>query len=307
MKAHLKRLIRSLLYLIPYFRKLHEAYNSCPWPPGHFYSTIPSLEEIEERKLRIFGNKTIHEICLRPHRQLLLAERLKPYYDTIPFEFDENRTSDLRYNPKDAFYRYSDVVFLHCIMRHFKPRRIIEVGSGHSSAVMLDTNDLYFDNQIHMDFIEPHPEERLNKVLRAKDRRQSKVHRKIVQDIAADFFSTLQKNDILFIDSTHVSKVGSDVNYLFFEVLPVLKPGVLIHVHDIFYPFELPSRWVLEKKFFWNEIYLLRAFLMNNHDYEVVLFNSMIQNHYRDWFAEHMSMCLKGSEDTGSIWLRKIR
>jgi len=302
----LKEVLKSTLLRIPYFKKVYEAYSSCPWPPGHFYSTIPAIEEVEKNKKRIFENQTIKDIKMNPEEQFLLAQDLKQYYDSMPFQFDDTKASNLRYQSKDSFYRFSDAVFLYCFLRHFQPKRIIEVGSGHSSAIMLDTNELYFQNKIKLSFIEPYPEERLNKILRKNDDQCSNIHKNFVQDIDPVFFEALNENDILFIDSTHVSKVGSDVNYIFFDVFPVLKPGVLIHIHDIFFPFELPPKWILEEKFFWNEIYILRAFLMNNNDYEIVMFNSFVQRNQKKWFETNMPICLKGDEFTGSIWLRKI-
>jgi len=192
------------------------------------------------------------------------------------------------------------------MMRHFKPQRIIEIGSGHSSAIMLDTNEHFFDNKIHCTFIEPFPEERLMQILRESDKLSHQIIKEKVQSVKLEVFQMLNKNDILFIDSTHVSKIGSDVNHLLFEVLPSLKPGVLVHFHDIFYPFELPKHWVLESRYFWNENYILRAFLMNNEKYEIIIFNTYLQKIKPDWFKKEMPECTEKSEGTGSIWLRKL-
>lgn len=291
---------------VPYLKKVYNAYQSCPWYPGHFYSTIPLLADIEKRKREIFEDEDIKDINFNIDAQFSLVESLQSYYDAMPFEFEINKTGTTRYQCKDAYYRYSDVVFLYCIMRHFKPKKIIEVGSGHSSAVMLDTNQLFFEDKIQMAFIEPYPEERLAKILLPEDNECSTVYKTFVQEIEVEFFRGLSENDILFIDSSHVSKIGSDVNYLFFKVLPELKPGVMIHIHDIFFPFELPAEWILKNKCFWNEIYLLRAFLMNNNNYEIVMFNSLLQKKNTDWFRRNMPVCLIDDEFTGSIWLRKI-
>lgn len=292
---------------IPYVQKVYNAYTSCPWYPGHFYSTIPSLPEVEKNKQRIFGDHSVKDINLNVEAQFQLVQSFKPYYDEMPFIFDDTKKHSLRYKSKNAMYRFSDVIFLHAFIRHYRPKKIIEVGSGHSSAVMLDTNEHFFNKAMRLTFIEPYPGERLLKVLRPEDRLCSSIYERFVQNIDITFFHTLDANDILFIDSSHVSKVGSDVNYLIFEVFPELKPGVLIHVHDIFYPFELPQEWILRYKCFWNEVYLLRAFLMNNHDYEILMFNSLLQKQNKDWFNENMPLCLEGSDFTGSIWLRKIR
>jgi hypothetical protein len=111
----------------------------------------------------------------------------------------------------------------------------------------------------------------------------------------------LKANDILFIDSTHVSKTNSDVNYLFFEILPRLQTGVLVHIHDIFFPFDYPREWILEGRS-WNEAYLLRAFLQYNPRFEIVLFNDYLQTLHWDSFARLLPRFSK--DGGGSVWLQ---
>ncbi len=105
---------------------------------------------------------------------------------------------------------------------------------------------------------------------------------------------------MLFIDSTHVSKVGSDVNFLFFEVLPRLRPGVHVHVHDIAYPFEYPREWVLEGRA-WNEAYLLRAFLTGNPHWQIDLWPSVLQLRHPEVMAA--TLHARTPVDGGSLWL----
>jgi hypothetical protein len=123
-----------------------------------------------------------------------------------------------------------------------------------------------------------------------------------IQNVDLAMFEELAANDILFVDSTHVSKTGSDVNRIFFEILPALASGVYIHFHDIFYPFEYPMDWVYEGRA-WNEAYMLRTFLQYNQAFEIVCFNTFLERFFRDFFVEHMPLCLKNTG--GSIWLRK--
>lgn len=131
-----------------------------------------------------------------------------------------------------------------------------------------------------MTFIEPYPE-LFYKLMRDGDREQVNVISSKLQGIPLDTFSTLVENDILFIDSTHVAKVDSDVNCLFSQILPALNRGVYIHIHDIFYPFEYPRDWI-EKNWAWNELYVLRAFLQFNQQFEIVLFNHYLAMFHRD-------------------------
>ena len=115
----------------------------------------------------------------------------------------------------------------------------------------------------------------------------------------------LEAGDFLFVDSSHVSKTGSDVNFIFFEVLPRLKPGVIIHFHDVFTPMEYPRSWVMKPGawFGFNEIYILRAFLMYNPEFEIIMFNTFLEEHHEEWFRKNMPLCLENKG--GSIWLRK--
>ena len=109
---------------------------------------------------------------------------------------------------------------------------------------------------------------------------------------------------ILFIDSTHVSKIGSDVNSLLFDILPKLNRGVYVHFHDVFYPFEYPQEWVYQG-LAWNEAYILRAFLQHNDAFKIVFFNTYLELFYREKFENSMPLCLKNPG--GSIWLTKTK
>jgi predicted O-methyltransferase YrrM len=314
MKTKIKRIIKTALLEVPFvntriknYDGMRQIINDCGFEPGHFYSTIPDLAEVRDNSSTIFGKKKVNEVDLNTEKQINLLETFKPYYSEYLYSAEKTKSNDLRYEKEGAFYRYSDSVFLYCMMRTFKPREIIEIGSGHSSAIMLDTNEIYFDNKINLTFIEPYPEERLVKILKDSDKISHTIINKKVQSIDLDTFLSLSENDILFVDSTHVSKVGSDVNFILFEVLPALKPGVLIHFHDIFYPFEMPKHWVLEENWFWNENYMLNAFLMNNNNYEIVAFNTYLHEIKAEWFRDNMPECLEGKENTGSLWIRKLR
>jgi hypothetical protein len=186
------------------------------------------------------------------------------------------------------------------MIRFLKPKRIIEIGSGFSSAVMLDTNELFFNNQINLTFIEPYPE-RLFSLISEKDKNATHIIQNEVQSVPLETFAQLQAGDILFIDSSHIIKTGSDVNYVIFEVLPILKPGVLIHFHDIFYPFEYPKEWVYAGRN-WNEDYFLKAFLMYNETFEIRLFADYIHRMHKEAFRR-MPLCYKNFG--GSLWMEK--
>jgi hypothetical protein len=147
--------------------------------------------------------------------------------------------------------------------------------------------------------IDPYPSNALRKGFPGL---RSLIEEKI-EDIDLEFFSQLDSGDVLFIDSSHTVKIGHDVNYLFLEVLPRLRPGVIVHVHDIFLPFEYRRDWVLDEFRFWTEQYILQAFLTFNSEFEVLLSNSYL-NHY------HQQELKAAFPDLsrwigGSFWMRR--
>ncbi len=288
-------------------RRLNQLKNlrivNLDFAPGHYYSPIVNTKEIGSRANEAFTIPTeIKGIVLNKDAQMATLNKMVGYYNENTFS--ETKTDGKRYYFQNNYYSYSDALFLYNIIRHNKPKRIIEVGSGFSSAVMLDTNDEFFNGEIKHTFVEPHPQ-RLYSLLNENDKKNTTIHVKNIQTIGLETFDQLQENDILFIDSTHVSKADSDVNRIVFDILPRLNKGVLIHFHDIFYPFEYPKEWVLGwKGFGWNETYLLKSFLLHNPDFKIELFNTYLELFEEKWFAENMPKCLKNKG--GSIWIRKV-
>jgi hypothetical protein len=196
------------------------------------------------------------------------------------------------------------------MLRRLKPKKVIEVGSGFSSSVTLDTNELFFNNSINCIFIEPYPE-RLKSLLKENDKGSVRILERKLQEIPLNVFRELSENDILFIDSTHVAKFNSDVNYIIHTILPALAKGVYIHFHDIFFPFEYPKGWLLANRS-WNEVYILRAFLEYNEHFKIILFNSYIQERAKEKLFERFPLLYKdrfdvGHKNTGaSIWIKKV-
>ena len=271
-------------------------------PPGHFYSPIPNLGEVRKKEDVIFGHipRSIPGIELNEQEQLSLLREFKTYYDELPF--NSYKSDGLRYFFENPSYSYSDAIFLYCMLRHAKPNRIIEIGSGFSSCVMLDTNDLFFNGSIKITCIEPFPDLLLS-LIRLADRDRITLLTQKVQDVELSNFEALGENDILFIDSTHVSKIHSDVNWIFFEILPRLNSGVSVHLHDVFYPFEYPKEWIYEGRV-WTELYMLRSFLQFNTSFKVIFFNTFLEHFYQTSFERDMPLCMRNRG--GSIWIRKV-
>jgi len=268
-------------------------------PPGHFYSPFASKEEIGERAATIFDSWP-EAIDLRETDQLELFGTLAELAADLPFAARKNDRH--RFFFENSAYSWSDATVLHTMLRHLRPRRMIEVGSGYSTAMTLDTMDGWLGDETELTCIEPYPQ-LLESLFRPGDAERVRVLGKAVQDIPIETFQELEAGDLLFIDSTHVVRAGSDVNYLFFEVLPRLRDGVWVHVHDVFFPFEYPLSWLLEGRA-WQEDYLLRAFLMYNDQFEIRWFQQFMWTQHRDLLEAKIPVMAHDSG--GNIWLQKV-
>jgi predicted O-methyltransferase YrrM len=269
---------------------------------GHFYSPVPSKSDVEEQLARQARQTPLRElpaIMMNGRAQLEVLESIKPYYPQVPFR--TKPVDGLLYHLDNPNYPHSDGIILFCMLNHLRPRRLIEIGSGYSTCAILDTNRLFLDSQIEITSIEPHPE--LLRSLIAKSNDALTIIESKLQDAQIDIFDRLERGDILFIDSSHISKVGSDVNHIIFEVLPRLKPGVIIQIHDIYFGFEYPGVWLREGRA-WNEAYVLRAFLEYNEHFRILHFSSYLQNWHEAWFREHMPDTLVNKG--GCFWMEKL-
>ena len=237
--------------------------------PVHFYEPIPDTQSLSEtlwsqpsELVGIEMNDSMQLDLLRNH-----LSKFREEYETIPAE-----------PPAGQLWPCcgTDVLVAYCMVRRFQPRRIIEVGSGFSSLVLGQAAAKNKSSALIC--IDPFPHELVRESNRIPAL-QSLIEKK-VQDVDVEFFSQLGSGDILFIDSSHTVKAGGDVNHLFLEVLPRLKPGVIVHVHDIFFPFDYRRDWMLEEFRFWTEQYLLQAFLIFNPEFEVLIANSYLNHYY---------------------------
>lgn len=254
-------------------------------PAGHFYSPIHSREDLE-RELRWSDAQGLDSpagIDMQLERQVEALRFIAECYADCGYVDREKRGK--RYFAENNYYPFGDALVLQAFLRHLRPKRLIEVGSGFSSAAALDTIDQHLGgaegdpDATRCTFIEPHPE-RIHALLAKDDRKRHDVRVAQVQEVPLELFDELGDGDLLVIDSSHVSKAGSDVNYLFFQVLPRLVSGVRVHVHDVIWPLSYPRPW-LEEGRAWNESYVLRAFLQFNTEFEVEFSMSyMLLQHY---------------------------
>jgi predicted O-methyltransferase YrrM len=218
--------------------------------------------------------------------------------DVVP---PAQRLPDRRYWHDNVAFGMGDALVLAGMFRRLRPRRVIEIGSGHSSAWMLDVDEQWLDRATDFTFIEPYPE-LLRQLLREDDIRRVRIESRPVQDLDVGAVAALQADDVLFVDSTHVLKIDSDVRHLFARIVPVVQPGVYIHFHDIFWPFEYPESWVREGRA-WTEAYLLQAFLQFNREFEIVLWNDWLNCNERSLITQYLP--LMATNPGGSIWLRR--
>jgi hypothetical protein len=273
-----------------------------------FYSPIPDTRTLTEslwtRKSEMAGIK------MRDDEQLellnILRSKYKPEYDKFPLDKPiDNKSAE--YFIRNGMYGAVDGEIYYSIIRHFKPRKIIEIGCGYSTrlaATAIHINQKENEkNNTEVIAIEPYPEEYLRNGFSGL----SKLIEKKVQDIPIEEFGKLGKDDILFIDSSHTLKIGSDVQYEYLEILPRLSEGVLVHIHDIFIPEEYPRKWILDNHDFWNEQYLLQAFMIFNDAYEVMWAGNFMSVKYPDVLESTFLSYERQKTRPGSFWLKKVK
>lgn len=226
---------------------------------------------------------------------------LLPFMSSAPFT--EEPGSGLRFGFVNPSYSWGDASILHAMLRLTHPKKLIEIGSGWSSACTLDTVELCLSGVCELTFIDPYPQ-LLKEVLgKSATRTTIRILECEIQQVSLDMFGSLTADDILFIDSTHVLRTGSDVSYELFEILPRLSPGVLVHFHDMFWPFEYPWSWVVEDNRSWNELYAVRAFLTDNANWRVAMFNDYMAKLERDLIDKTYPQFYKNSG--GALWIQK--
>lgn len=215
------------------------------------------------------------------------------------FSKNEKNGIDFFYNnpsfgPGDFEYTYS-------LIRKIKPQKIIEVGSGYSTRIILNAMEMNNKNNYSCELtcIEPY-EKHLIKNLPVE------IFEKKIEDVDVNYFKKLDKNDILFIDSSHIIRPEGDVVYEILNILPELNHGVIIHFHDIFTPYNYPKRWI-SNFVLWNEQYLLESFLTENSKFEIIgSLNFLKQNFWKEFSSKFPIISKNENSIPGSFWIRKI-
>jgi Methyltransferase domain len=271
--------------------------------PNHYYEPVPDTSKLSadnwSRRSALVGIN----IDEKGQMELLteFASKFKQEYDSfplkktgVPHEFSFENDS---FGPVDAEVLYS-------MVRLFKPRKILEIGSGNSTYISAKAavRNKEEGSDCELVCIEPYP----NAALRKGFPGMSRLIASPMQQIPLAEFESLGENDILFIDSSHVLKIASDVQRIYLEVLPVLRKGVIVHIHDIFLPAEYPKQWIMEHRVFWNEQYLLQAFLTFNERFEVLWAGSYMHLAHGDELERAFKSYNRSKNWPGSFWVRRL-
>lgn len=272
--------------------------------PVHFYSPIPDIRELPARTQPADLPTSLPGIDLQPEAQRRFMEDVLATYQ-MESRFPVTAPEDsVEYFTDNVYFGYVSASAMYGMIRHHRPARIVEVGAGMSTLVIAAAArvNAHDGDQPEVMTIDPGPTvASLDEVSGI-----SRVLRSRVQDVDAGLFGRLARNDILSIDTSHTVKTGGEVPYLYLEVLPCLPPGVLVHIHDIFLPDDYP-RDLVERRFFWNEQYLVQAFLVGNHLYDVVWAQRFMELRYPDEYREAFSGRTSDAENNRSysLWLRR--
>ena len=261
--------------------------------PVHFYQPLPDTRELPESLWD--GPREMRGVDMAPDRQLELLDELKRY----KAEYEADWIQGPAFGTPDA-----DMLW--AMVRRQRPKRVIEVGTGTSTTIIAGAlaQNLADDPGRTCEFysIDPYP----NEALLAGIPGGSRVVKSPVQDVALADFEKLERGDILFVDSSHVVAIGSDVTFEILEILPRLAPGVVIHFHDIHLPYEYRRDWVMEKFVFWNEAYLLQAFLAYNDSFRILISGCYLDAYHPDSLAAAFDRYDPGRRP-GSIWFERVR
>lgn len=265
----------------------------------HYYQPMINPEKYLTKALK--DDRELPGIDLNVKEQLELLEKFKFNEELLIFPM--NKTNNVEYFYDNDSYRSGDSEYLYNIIRHYKPNRIIEIGSGNSTLMVKNAirkNKLENLNYICEHFcVEPYEQPWL-------ERADVELVREKAENLDKSFFEKLETNDILFIDSSHIIRPQGDVLFEYLELLPILKSGVIIHVHDIFTPKDYLNDIVFKNHFFWNEQYLLEAFLTFNSEFKIIGALNYLSHNYRKELADKCPIFAnQHGREPGSFWMIK--
>jgi hypothetical protein len=272
--------------------------------PVTYYDPIPDRKELDKRDSLWENESEMPGVNLNESKQVEFVQKVFPAYREeykFPLKKTQNPTE---YYLENGNFGTIDAEVTHCMIRHLLPEKIIEIGSGNSTRLMARAcllNKERSGKETKLFTVDPYPDD----IVAGGFPGLIKFTKEKAENLPLDFFLQLNPGDILFIDSSHVVQTGGEVNYLFLEVLPRLKPGVIIHVHDIYFPREYPKVWMFKYQRFCTEQYLLQAFLAYNHAFEVLFSNSFMHLHHKQELKDSFPS-YDGTDWPSSFWMKKI-
>lgn len=262
--------------------------------PCDFYSSTPSIEEIENS----FEYASEEPPYFNP--QIFDKKRFQKTLESlIEFskEFNPPKDGDeencQKFFWKNTQFSSCDAMAYYCFIRQIQPSNIVEIGSGFSTLVALEAIEMNGAGSVHC--VEPFPRNFL------KNNKRVNLNCVKVQELEVEFFNDiLQDGDILFIDSTHTVKSGSDCLHIYLRLLPEIRKNIYVHVHDVFLPYGMPEKWLAEQQIFWTEQYLLLAFLIDNPKASLLYASNFNANNYY-WLIKKF-MNRKSTPGGSSVW-----
>lgn len=288
--------------------------------PLHYYSPVPDSRTIPEatwQDAHDFGGA----IDLRVEAQLELIAELSQWMPELADVPMLEREGDGGFHWLNRWFPPQDARAYYGLLRRQRPKLVVEIGGGYST--MVAARAALRNGSTELVCIEPHP----SPALRAGFPGLTTLLAAPLQQVASTLFDRLRAGDVLFVDSSHAGGIGSDVNHVFFSILPRLAAGVLVHFHDVFLPWDYPRAWAKERRLFFTEQYLLQAFLMFNTEYEILLLNSLLAKEHAAEVARHLGpqpaasdyataaagdpalqerRRLRGDPPPASAWLRRL-
>lgn len=303
-------LINWLRHWIAFLLLTNKSFRFFRWfgvhvTPVHFYSPIPDIRELDQRPQlwQIPSAMPSVEMQQKAHLEFMTAV-IGRYIHECSFSIQATKVP-YEYFIRNGYFGYVSAAAMHTIVRHYRPRRIVDVGAGFTTRVLAQAARMNAEDGFPPELIaiDPFP----SSILRNGFPGLTHFLEKAIQDVDISIFTSLEADDILSIDTTHAVRTGGDVPYLYLELLPRLKPGVVVHIHDIFLPFEYPREWIA-RRLFWNEQYLLHAFLIYNTTFKPLWgqkYAEMVcQEEYARLFERGLSF--EDNFNSYSFWLKRV-
>ena len=289
------KMVRRAIRVLPVTRSTLETVGVFPIR-RHFYEPLFSRSELRHnlRDKRILPGV---EMRVDAQRALLRRFNYQSELETIPFEPTEGKL----FHYRNSAFKSGDAEAWYSVIRHFRPKQIIEIGSGWSTRmarVAIQGNQKADSSYVceHV-CIEPFPSAALTAL-------PVRLVQDKIENVGVSLFEGLSENDILFIDSSHMIRPQGDVLFEYLELLPRLKRGVIVHIHDIFSPRDYPDEWIMRDMRFWNEQYLVEALLSHTTKYEVLLALNFLANDFPDDLGRAFPSWGQERVQPGSFYLK---